>query len=191
MKCLPTELPGVCVLEPKIFRDDRGAFMETFNHSVLAGVGLRRDWVQDNQSHSIGNVLRGLHHQLRVPQAKLVRVLSGTIFDVAVDIRQNSPSFGRWVGVELSADNSRMLFIPEGFAHGFYVMSQEADVAYKCSTLYSPADERGLIWNDPAIDIDWPIPSGETPLLSPKDSEFPGLAGTPTCDLPRTIEAAA
>jgi dTDP-4-dehydrorhamnose 3,5-epimerase len=191
MKCIPTALPGVYVLEPKLYRDQRGYFFETFNLRELERLALHRTWVQDNQSHSIRHVLRGLHYQLGRPQAKLVRAVQGEIFDVAVDVRRDSPTFGRWVGVTLSGNNHQMLFIPEGFAHGFYVLSETAKVIYKCSDFYAPQEERGLLWSDRDLAVHWPIPAGATPLLSGKDSDCPTLAQIAEGSLPRYHEAAA
>lgn len=155
------------VVEPKVFGDDRGFFFESYNAKSFEEFGLKRIFVQDNHSRSARNVLRGLHYQLAQPQGKLVRVVSGSIWDVAVDIRRSSPTFGQWVGEELSAENKRMFWIPEGFAHGFCVTSESADVLYKATDFYAPSCERSLLWNDPALEINWPL-SGE-PLLSQKD----------------------
>jgi len=157
----------VLVVEPKVFGDDRGFFFESYNAKSFEEFGLKRIFVQDNHSRSARNVLRGLHYQLAQPQGKLVRVVSGSIWDVAVDIRRSSPTFGQWVGEELSAENKRMFWIPEGFAHGFCVTSESADVLYKATDFYAPSCERSLLWNDPALEINWPL-SGE-PLLSQKD----------------------
>jgi dTDP-4-dehydrorhamnose 3,5-epimerase len=169
MNVTPTQIPGVLILEPKVFADDRGFFFESFNQRVFeAAVGRPVTFVQDNHSHSKKNVLRGLHHQVEQPQGKLVRVLSGSIYDVAVDIRQGSPTFGRWVGVELSADNKRQVWIPPGLAHGFYVLSDSAEVLYKATDYYAPAHERTIRWDDPTLDIAWPL-SGP-PQVSGKDA---------------------
>jgi dTDP-4-dehydrorhamnose 3,5-epimerase len=172
MKFSKTSLPGVLLVEPDVFKDDRGCFLETYHQKKYAEGVIGRSFVQDNRSHSKRNVLRGLHYQLRNPQAKLVYVISGEIFDVAVDIRRGSPTFGKWEGVYLSSENNRQVFIPEGFAHGFCVLSQTADVLYKCSDFYAPDDEFGILWSDPAIGIEWPV---EAPILSPKDSGYPQL----------------
>ncbi len=174
MKCTPTAIPDVVLVEPDVFRDDRGFFFESYHAEKYAEAGIAEPFVQDNQSHSIRGTLRGLHAQRLQPQGKLVRALSGEIFDVAVDIRPSSPTFGRWVGAILSADNRHQLWIPAGFAHGFAVLSETADVLYKCTTLYRRDDEIGIAWNDPEIGIEWPLSS--EPLLSPKDATAPRLA---------------
>jgi len=171
---VPTALPEVLILEPKVFGDDRGFFYESFNAREFAeALGVERHFVQDNHSRSARNVLRGLHYQIRQPQGKLVRAVSGRVFDVAVDIRKSSANFGKWIGVELSADNKRQLWIPEGFAHGFVVLSDFAEFLYKTTDYYAPEYERSLKWNDPEIGIVWPF-EGE-PLLSKKDSAAPAL----------------
>lgn len=172
MNVIETALPGVLIIEPKVFGDDRGFFQETWNARTFADAGLTMDFVQDNHSRSARGVLRGLHYQLQNPQGKLVRVSQGAVFDVAVDIRRSSPHCGKWVGVELSGENHRMLWIPPGFAHGFVVLSESADFLYKCTTLYHPPSDRSLRWNDPAIGIDWPD-LGMAPLLSAKDEAAP------------------
>ena len=169
-----TNLPGVKLIEPKVFGDDRGFFLESWNARAFAGAGIDVAFVQDNHSRSARGVLRGLHYQIVEPQGKLVRVVSGAVFDVAVDVRRSSPHFGRWTGAELSADNKRMLWVPPGFAHGFIVLSETADFMYKCTTLYAPARDRGIAWNDPDIGIEWPF-DGE-PQLSAKDAAAPRLA---------------
>jgi dTDP-4-dehydrorhamnose 3,5-epimerase len=171
----PTEaLPEILVVEPRVFRDDRGFFVESYHAQRYRDAGIDVTFVQDNHSRSTRGTLRGLHWQTAPhPQAKLIRVLAGEILDVAVDIREDSPTFGRWVAVPLSADNFRQLFIPTGFAHGFLVLSEVADVEYKCSDVYDPAAERGLMWNDPALGITWPTAA---PLLSPRDRAHPPLA---------------
>lgn len=181
---IETRLPGVCILEPKVFGDSRGFFMETYSRRDFEAAGIPHGFVQDNHSLSRGNVLRGLHYQLGRPQAKLVRVIRGEVFDVAVDVRRGSPTFGQWVGEILSGENKRSLFIPEGFAHGFYVMSTEAEFLYKCSDFYTPAEERGIVWNDPQVAISWPIPAGVAPALSDKDKAYGSLATRPAVDLP-------
>jgi dTDP-4-dehydrorhamnose 3,5-epimerase len=170
-----TTLPGVKLITPKVFGDDRGFFLESWNARAFADAGLDLNFVQDNHSRSARGVLRGLHYQLRNPQGKLVRVTAGAVFDVAVDVRHSSPHFGKWVGVELSEANKRMLWVPPGFAHGFVVLSESADFLYKCTQLYDPTDDRSLRWNDPAIGIDWPI-GGIDPALSAKDAAAPLLA---------------
>ncbi len=167
-----TDLPGVLLCELHFLRDPRGFFVETYHGRTYAEAGIPGPFVQDNFSHSRQGTLRGMHYQLRHPQAKLVSVLRGAVYDVAVDIRRGSPTFGRWVGSILSRDNGRQLYIPGGFAHGFCVLSEEADVVYKCSDFYDPADDRGVRWNDPRIGIDWPV---REPLLSAKDRGLPGL----------------
>jgi dTDP-4-dehydrorhamnose 3,5-epimerase len=183
VKRIETAIPGVWVLEPKVFGDGRGFFMETYNARVLAPLGIAAQFVQDNHSRSERNVLRGLHYQLGSAQAKLIRVAQGEIYDVAVDVRRGSPTFGRWVAERLSAENKRILYVPEGFAHGFLVCSSSAEVLYKASDFYAPAEERGIIWNDPALQIAWPL-QGATPLLSNKDRAYGTLAALPEADLP-------
>ena len=171
MNVIRTIIPEVLILEPKVFGDSRGFFLESFNVRTFAeATGLERTFVQDNHSRSQKGVLRGLHYQLEQTQGKLVRVVSGRVFDVAVDVRKSSPTFGQWVGVELSAENQRMFWVPEGFAHGFLVLSESADFLYKTTSYYHPASDRTLQWNDPALDIAWPLHEldGE-PQLSAKD----------------------
>ncbi|MBK8011808.1 MAG: dTDP-4-dehydrorhamnose 3,5-epimerase [Deltaproteobacteria bacterium] len=184
MNRIDTAIPGVYILEPKVFGDDRGYFLETYNREIFAGLGITTTFVQDNHSRSSNNVLRGLHYQLGRPQAKLVRVTTGEVFDVAVDVRRGSPTFGKWVGARLSAENKRMMYIPEGFAHGFYVMTEIADFQYKCSDFYVPAEDRGLLYNDPAFEIAWPIPAGVAPTLSDKDRRHPTIETAPEGHLP-------
>lgn len=167
MKVIPTELPEVLLIEPKVFGDARGFFMESWNRKTFASLGLDLDFVQDNHSRSGKGVLRGLHYQLHQPQGKLVRVTSGAVYDVAVDLRRSSPRFGQWTGHELSAENKHMLWVPPGFAHGFLVLSESADFLYKTTEYYAPEHERCVLWNDPAIGISWPL-NGE-PALSAKD----------------------
>jgi len=165
---VPTSLPEVLILEPKVFGDERGFFFESFNAREFEQVtGLQRTFVQDNHSRSARGVLRGLHYQIQRAQGKLVRVVSGEVFDVAVDIRRNSPNFGKWVGVTLSAENKRQVWIPEGFAHGFLVVSESAEFLYKTTDYYAPEFERSIRWNDPAIGIEWPIQGA--PVLAKKD----------------------
>lgn len=173
MKAHPTGLPGVVLLEPALFSDDRGAFMETWNLERYRAAGVPSAFVQSNQVRSARGVLRGLHYQVRRPQAKLVWAIEGEIYDVAVDVRRGSPTFGRWHGAVLSAANRRQLFVPEGFAHGYAVLGAESLVAYLCSDLYSPADERGIRWDDPRLAIDWP--AGDEWIVSPKDAALPVL----------------
>jgi dTDP-4-dehydrorhamnose 3,5-epimerase len=172
MKVIKTDLPEVLIIEPSVFRDNRGYLVEAYHSLRYSEHGFARVFVQDNLSFSARGVLRGLHYQLGQPQAKLVMVLSGEIFDVAVDIRKGSPTFGRWVGVTLSSENQHQIFIPEGFAHGFQVISETATVYYKCTDFYAPREERGLRWDDPALKIDW---VGERPVLSEKDRGHPTL----------------
>ncbi|ACK69927.1 dTDP-4-dehydrorhamnose 3,5-epimerase [Gloeothece citriformis PCC 7424] len=168
MKVIPTEIPDVLIIEPKVFGDDRGFFYESFTEKVFKDkTEVDTHFVQDNHSRSLKNVLRGLHYQIKQPQGKLVRVVLGEVFDVAVDIRSNSPTFGQWVGCRLSAENKRQLWVPEGFAHGFLVLSEAAEFLYKTTDYYAPEYERTIIWNDPDIGIDWPIE--DEPILSNKD----------------------
>lgn len=167
MNAIPTAIPDVLILEPKIYGDARGFFFESYNKRVLAGIGITAEFVQDNHSRSARHVLRGLHYQIRQPQGKLVCVLAGEVFDVAVDLRKSSPTFGRCVASQLSADNKRMLWIPQGFAHGFLVLSEYAEFLYKTTDYYAPEHERSIIWNDPTIGIAWPLAA--EPILSAKD----------------------
>jgi len=170
MKVFPTRIPEVLILEPKVFGDERGFFLERYNKRTFeAATGLDVEFVQDNHSRSMRSVLRGLHYQIKQPQGKLVWVVSGEIFDVAVDLRRRSPTFGQWAGFTLSAQGRQMAWIPPGFAHGFLVVSESAEVLYKASDFYAPEHERTLLWNDAGLGIDWPIPSGQNPLLAPKD----------------------
>jgi len=173
LRFLPTALPGVVVIEPDVHKDARGFFLETFHERKYADGSILGPFVQDNHSHSKRGTLRGLHAQLRKPQGKLVRAVAGEMFDVAVDVRRGSPAFGRWVGVTLSGENFKQLYIPPGFAHGFCVLSDEVDVEYKCTDFYDPADEITVLWNDPKIGIEWPI---TLPALSKKDAEARPLA---------------
>jgi dTDP-4-dehydrorhamnose 3,5-epimerase len=172
MDVMETALPGVLIVEPRVFRDRRGAFVESWHQDRYRSIGIDVDYAQDNVSISRRGVLRGLHFQYPSSQAKLITALDGVIFDVAVDVRSGSPSFGTWVGVELSGESFRQLFVPEGFAHGFLVLSESACVLYKCSRFYSPSDERSLHWDDPDIGIEWPDPE---PILSEKDRNAPRL----------------
>jgi len=168
MKAIPTRLPEVLLIEPKVFGDVRGFFFESFNQRAFAqATGLDVNFVQDNHSRSARGVLRGLHYQIQQPQGKLVRVVRGAVFDVAVDLRRSSPNFGRWVGADLSEDNHRQLWVPPGFAHGFVVTSDSADFLYKTTDYYAPEHERCIAWNDPAIGIEWPLQA--EPQLSAKD----------------------
>ncbi len=173
MKAIATDIPGLTILEPRVFGDERGFFFESYNRRAFReATGLDPEFVQDNHSRSVRGVLRGLHYQVRQPQGKLVRVVAGEVWDVAVDLRRSSPTFGRWVGLALSAANRRMLWVPEGFAHGFVVTSDAAEFLYKTTDYYAPEHERSLLWNDPALGIDWPV-EGE-PILKAGDA-----AGTP------------
>jgi dTDP-4-dehydrorhamnose 3,5-epimerase len=172
MRVIETELEGVRVIEPRVHRDARGFFVETFRADVLAEYGIVDSFVQDNHSRSVAGTLRGLHWQWRRPQAKLIRVVSGEICDVVVDVRRGSPTFGRWLAVTISAANFRQLYVPVGFAHGFCVVSDSADIEYKCSAYYDPGGEGGLPWNDPVVAIEWPVAS---PILSERDRSHPPL----------------
>lgn len=165
-------IQGLKVISPTVFGDDRGYFMETYNYNDFKEAGIDEIFVQDNQSSSRYGVLRGLHFQIQYPQAKLVRVISGEVFDVAVDLREGSPTYGQWHGEILSAENKKQYFIPKGFAHGFLVLSENAEFTYKCSDFYHPGDEGGLIWNDPDIGVEWPIPQGMELILSDKDKKW-------------------
>ena len=180
MRIFRTPLPGVLVIEPRVFSDDRGFFLESFNADRFAEHGLPTEFRQDNHSHSVKGVLRGLHYQLRRPQGKLVSVIRGSVFDVAVDIRRESPTFGRWFGTVLTEDEPRYIWIPPGFAHGFCTLSGVADFVYKCTDVYVADDDRGLLWSDPAIGIEWPITD---PVLSEKDQRLPTLSAE-RIDLP-------
>ena len=176
MQVIRTDLPDVLVLEPRVFGDARGFFLESYNERVLAEVaGITARFVQDNHSRSGRHVLRGLHYQLKRPQGKLVRVIAGAVFDVAVDLRRRSPTFGRWVGLELSADNKRIAWVPPGFAHGFVVLSEFAEFLYKATDYYAPEDERCIAWNDPDIRVRWPLTA--EPVLSARDRAGMALAG--------------
>ncbi len=182
MQIIETSLASVLLIEPKVFGDERGFFMETWQKKFFEEAGIRAPFVQDNHSRSGAGVLRGLHFQLEHPQGKLVRVSQGRVFDVAVDVRVGSPTFGQWYGAELSAENHRQLWVPPGFAHGFYVLSEVADFQYKCTDYYCPDCEGGIAWNDPDINIAWPITT--PPSLSAKDQDYLPLAKTPTAALP-------
>ena len=172
---IKTDIPEVQIIEPTVFGDDRGYFMETYQIDDFAAAGIDKPFVQDNQSRSTKGVLRGLHFQTKHTQGKLVRVTLGEVFDVAVDCRPNSATFGKWVGVTLSAENKKMLWIPEGFAHGFVVLSDEAEFAYKCTDFYHPGDEGGLAWNDETIGVKWPITPDMQLIISEKDQKWPGF----------------
>jgi len=181
MNVIPTPLPGVLLIEPQVFADSRGYFYESYQEARYRAQGVSAHFVQDNQSASTRGVLRGMHYQVERPQAKLVQVIQGEVFDVAVDIRQGSPHFGQWYGALLSSENKRQLYIPIGFAHGYYVTSETAVFQYKCSDYYHKAGERGVRWDDPGIGIVWP---GHTPILAERDAAFPLLAEI-GADLPR------
>jgi dTDP-4-dehydrorhamnose 3,5-epimerase len=171
MKFIPTSIPDVIVVEPQVFGDDRGFFLETYQERKFAAAGITATFVQDNHSGSQQGILRGLHYQTRQAQGKLVRAIVGAIFDVAVDLRGSSPTFGRWVGEVLSAENKRQLWIPPGFAHGFYVLSPWAEVLYKATDFYAPECERTLRWDDPTVGIAWPLLAGQAPMLASKDAQ--------------------
>jgi len=179
IRFLETTLPGVVLVEPDTYRDERGFFMETYHQTRYAEGGIDCIFVQDNHSHSRRGTLRGLHYQLKHSQAKLIYVTCGEIFDVAVDIRRGSPTFGKWVGAHLTEENSRQIYVPKGFAHGFYTLSETADVIYKCTDFYAPGDEYGILWSDTDIGIEWP---DKKPLLSKKDSRNPRL-----CEIPEDL----
>lgn len=181
LKCSETRMPGVLLIEPRAFEDDRGFFMEIYHVEKYRAAGLTRPFVQDNFSHSVKYTLRGLHYQLKHPQGKLVYTVMGEIFDIAVDIRKGSPTFGRWVSTILSSKNKCQLYVPGGFAHGFCVLSETADVIYKCTDVYAPGDEYGLLWSDSDLGINWPI---DTPVLSEKDEANPQLKDVPEDLLP-------
>lgn len=174
MNIIPTKIPDVLVLEPKVFGDERGFFYESYNRRAMTEAGIPDDFVQDNHSRSAKGVLRGLHYQIQNTQGKLVRVISGSVYDVAVDLRKSSPTFGKWVGVELSAENKRMAWIPKGFAHGFVVTSDTAEFLYKTTDYWAPQFERSLLWNDPALGIAWPLES--EPTIAAKDAAALPLA---------------
>jgi dTDP-4-dehydrorhamnose 3,5-epimerase len=169
IKFKPLHIPDVVLVEPEVFCDDRGFFMETWQANKFAGAGIDAQFVQDNHSLSARGTLRGIHYQIKQPQGKLVRVISGEVFDVAVDLRKGSPTFGQWVSQLLSAENKKILWVPPGFGHGFYVTSEKAEFLYSCTDYYAPEYERTIIWNDSELAIDWPLIKGETPLVSGKD----------------------
>ena len=173
MEFIQTAIPDIILVKPNVIEDHRGFFMESYHIEKFKIGGINCTFVQDNHAKSVQNTLRGLHFQVQYPQAKLLRCLKGKVFDVAVDIRQDSPYFGKWVGEELSEENRYQLYIPEGFAHGYYVISETAEIAYKCSEIYHPQDEQGIRWNDPEIAINWP---GDNPILSEKDKALPMMA---------------
>jgi dTDP-4-dehydrorhamnose 3,5-epimerase len=169
MQFLQADIPDIVLIEPQVFEDQRGFFMETYQAQEFAEAGIKHSFVQDNHSRSKRRTLRGLHYQIRHVQGKLVRVVAGEIYDVAVDLRRSSPTFGKWVGVYLSAKNKRQVWVPPGFAHGYYVVSRWAEVLYKATDLYDPGAERTILWNDPTLNIQWPLPQSQSPTLSPKD----------------------
>ena len=171
MNFIPLSIPGIIRIEPKVFGDERGFFMETYQARLFADAGIPTTFVQDNHSGSRQGILRGLHYQVRQPQGKLVRVVSGAVYDVSVDLRRGSPTFGQWVAETLSAENKRQLWVPMGFAHGFYVLSEWAEVVYKTTDFYAPEWERSLLWSDPDLGIDWPLVNQRPPSLSAKDSQ--------------------
>jgi len=171
MKVIATTIEDVKIIEPNVFGDERGFFMETWHKQRFADLGINAEFVQDNHSKSTQGILRGLHYQLQHTQGKLVRVIAGEVFDVAVDIRAQSPTFGQWVGDKLSAENKKMLWVPPGFAHGFYVTSESAEFVYKCTGYYAPEHERAIAWDDPELSIDWPLVKGQPPQLSAKDAK--------------------
>jgi dTDP-4-dehydrorhamnose 3,5-epimerase len=175
MEVRETDLPGVVIVEPRVFGDERGFFVETWQRARYAAAGIDVDFVQDNLSRSRRGTLRGLHFQIERPQGKLVQVVRGEVFDVAVDVRRSSPTFGRWTGTVLSAENHRQMYVPPGFAHGFQVLSEVADFAYKCTEFYAPELERSVRWNDPTVAVEWPL-GDAPPILSPKDRDAPLLA---------------
>ena len=174
----PCDIEGLYVIEPTVFKDERGYFVETYNQNDMKEAGLDMVFVQDNQSMSTRGVLRGLHFQKQFPQGKLVRVVRGKVFDVAVDLRSDSKTYGKWFGVELSAENMKQFYIPEGFAHGFLVLSDEAEFCYKCTDFYHPGDEGGLAWNDPEIGVEWPLEEGVDLIISEKVQKWKGLKDT-------------
>jgi len=175
MRFLPTALPGVILIEPEVYGDERGFFMESWNERAFAEAGIDARFVQDNHSRSARGVLRGIHYQLTRPQGKLVRVTAGSVYDIAVDLRRSSPTFGQWLGMVLSAENRRILWVPPGFGHGFLTLSDETDFLYKCSDFYAPEDERSIAWNDPDLAIDWPL-GDMIPMLSARDRAGKALA---------------
>ena len=178
IKVTPCPIEGLYVIEPTVFKDERGYFVETYNQNDFREAGLNMVFVQDNQSMSVKGVLRGLHFQKQYPQGKLVRAIRGTVFDVAVDLRSDSGTYGNWFGVTLSAENKKQFYIPEGFAHGFLVLSDEAEFVYKCTDFYHPGDEGGILWSDPEIGIDWPIEDGMELIISDKDQKWSGIRDT-------------
>jgi dTDP-4-dehydrorhamnose 3,5-epimerase len=185
MKRIETNLPGVVILEPAVFHDERGFFLESYHREKFHELGIKSTFVQDNQSRSRRGVLRGLHFQLKSPQAKLCSVARGEVLDVVVDIRVGSPTFGQWTSAILSDENHRMIFVPCGFAHGFHVLSDEADFLYKCDESYMPDDQCGVLWSDPKLGIDWQIPNGQTPIVNARDNAYLPLREMDISGLPR------
>lgn len=180
MEVISTRIPDVKLIKPKVFGDERGFFMETWNARAFADAGINADFVQDNHSRSVKHTLRGLHYQIKQPQGKLVRCTRGEVFDVAVDLRKSSPTFGKWVGEILSEENQHQLWVPPGFAHGFLVLSDTADFQYKCTDFYAPEYERSLHWADEKIAIEWPLENGVSPIISPKDEQAAGFKDAET-----------
>lgn len=180
MKVVDTSIPEVKIIEAQVFGDERGFFMETFRASIMDELTGGKPFVQDNHSKSSQGILRGLHYQMQQTQGKLVRVVQGAVFDVAVDMRKNSPTFGKWVGEVLSAENKKQLWVPEGFAHGFYVMTESAEFVYKCTDYYAPEFDRSLKWNDSEVGVEWPLVDGKQPLLSEKDENGKSFAEADT-----------
>ncbi|MEI8304219.1 MAG: dTDP-4-dehydrorhamnose 3,5-epimerase [Burkholderiales bacterium] len=180
MNIIATSLPGVVLIEPRVFGDDRGFFFESFNARAFAqATGVSAEFVQDNHSHSARGVLRGLHYQIEQPQGKLVRAVTGEVFDAVVDLRRSSPTFGRWEGFILSAENKRMLWVPPGFGHGYFVLSERTDFLYKTTDYYAPQHERCVLWSDPTVGVRWPLVPGQQPVLSAKDQVGLALADAP------------
>jgi len=179
MKIIDTHIADVKIIEPAVYGDDRGFFLESWNKETFEEHGLPTHFVQDNHSRSSQGILRGMHYQTEHTQGKLVRVTAGAVFDVAVDLRESSATFGKWVGVELTATNHRMLWVPEQFAHGFYVMTEYADFLYKCTDLYSPDHDQSMLWDDPEVGIEWPLVNGAAPILSEKDTNAKSFADAP------------
>lgn len=180
MRFIPQKIPDVILIEPQVFPDKRGFFLESYHKERYLTAGIQADFVQDNHSASSGGVLRGLHYQIQQPQGKLVRVIAGELYDVAVDLRRHSSTFGHWVGLTLSSKTNNQLWVPPGFAHGFYVLSERADVLYKATDYYAPQWERTLLWDDPALGIGWPVKVGESPILSSKDAQGTPLSAAET-----------
>jgi dTDP-4-dehydrorhamnose 3,5-epimerase len=175
MQFIPTRIEGVVLIKPKLFGDSRGFFMETWQEQKFAAAGISARFVQDNHSRSSKWTLRGMHYQIQQPQGKLVRVVRGSVFDVAVDLRASSPTFGEWVGTELDDRDNHMLWVPPGFAHGFLALSESVDLIYRCTDFYAPQHERAIAWNDHRLGIAWPLPAGVQPLLAPKDKAAPAI----------------